>query len=325
MSNNENNVLDINTIKPLRPTSELETILATQIVLNCMKSVEDGIDKSDNDALEYGAQALSDDLRIKVSHKSNLPDNIIYHLLKDRLPLVRWNILDRYFNKLTQEMQAKAHVEAAQVYKETQGIIRYGTPNYIILNIYRKILRDIFRNGDDEQFAKISKNIGWGTEHEQMDPPHFITEDPAYLRDNMPLTNRLFQQNNKDAPVYFNNLAIINTNTEYRAEVIKKVLKLSASELRSYFSDICNASYSRYGRATKKTKTEMYLFLVTDPDVNIRKMVLNTITDREALKYMAEHDKDPLLKHKANQKFIKYQRRAEYARKYHQKRLAGSK
>jgi len=300
----------------LRSRDELEQELAVQISLGTVSSLEDAISSGLSPALEYGAQMLFDNVRKSVAEFEDLPDHIAQYLVEDRNAYIQATIYDIHYDKLTTEQKEDLFRKPC-----TQNNSNYYTYTQTRMrNAVGRIFSNAIENLDEDLILKCW-NTGWLINH---CPSFDNLKDLNSLRKLPRFITKLYESYSGNSL-----LNIFHPDSAVRKESIRKLFKDGASSINvPSIIKKCTSYYTtgrrgyRQGRlSTTKYMEEIQKLYITDPDINIRRELVQKTTNVNILNTLSVVETDDTLKLEAKTKASKLEKRNNYSRTYQQRKV----
>jgi len=346
---------NVNKIPPLRSRIELEKQLAAQIAVGAIKSLEEAEEAGHIDALEYCAQMLFDNVRRRVASKKNLPLNIVLHLMEDRTPVVKFEVIQHNFDTLPEEYQNQVlnEIEYTLQQKDWGTYYNRGSSEHYCVRIIENIIATHYVRLTDHIYSmlahkhaiEINKQNGKLSDDIQIELDNEL--DKIYQGDIKLIKYLQVSQYNPDKQYGYqhNNIRIeaplrwlpktcaalytdkapirmlhlVHPDINVRKNAVEITLDMKVKQLRRTFPE--SQHLERFN--TSHIKTEVYKIIAQDPDISIRRMLVNKINHEPTLTWMAQYDSDSLIRRKARLKAARAKKRAEYHTKYHERKNRG--
>ncbi len=298
-------------VRALRPRAELEQMIAAQIALGTTTSLEEAEERGDEEALEYCAQMLLDDVRIRISEREDLPLPIIRHLSKDRNKEVRGTIMGRYFDVMSEETQDIFYRDAVLAHKQIQQVTEWKRDQHEAWPIIRAlhvIMHRHVERGEDDFIVEMLERL----EHQQGQKVSWLDQEDRLLRFLPKTVERIYDSNLPKMRL----IKLMRAEPMDRLAAVEQVLKMKVGEMRDTFSTF--RQDEKYDDV--HIKTTLFNFIATDPSPMIRRVVLSTITHLPTLTRMADEEHEPniMIRRRAAAKAARVKNRADYAKKYHE-------
>lgn len=300
-------------IKALRSKDVCEQQLAVELAVGAVDSIDSLIGQGHKVACEYACQLLFDNLREKVAQQSNLPVNIVQHLLKDRCEDIRLMIIETNWSSLTEEQQEEAICEIERYFsiEEKERIdynFRYNSKTRQITRIIATLLKVALLERDEPAALRYIKIIGINNNNNNLP---ILKPDLIPMLKDMPKIFRVYWE---DTSIYQRGVDVIlaHPDESVRMEEIQKIL-----DKTTRVQDLSNWKRVIENSSGQGLKTKILKLWLADPSEAIRKFIATTTTSVYILEILAT-DASNIVSQIAYPRYKKFRKRAEYSKAYNE-------
>lgn len=319
----------------LRNRDDLEKQLAMEIAIGSVPSLDDAIRRSHIIALEYSAQLLFNDKRLKVIAQipRNQEDNaefrhLFRYLFFDRVIEVQLAVIERFYDQLPEEyLNAFLSQVTSILNNAREDEVHYTRSGSNTGYLIRKTLERIFYS----EISKLADGYDINDEFvtslaaiKHITPLRFTADRALHLRGKCPKLVRTLHAQQLKLFTTPSILDLIHPDEDIRAAAAKKVAKMCARSLRNSFKEIADSIeyYVTTSRSSQKRqgdiKKAVFGILGVDPSPTVRKILVDNIRHAAVLEMVAGRwaDEDPTLARCAASKVARIRQRSKYAQEY---------